>query len=237
MDKQHKKLLFITGTGTDVGKTFLSAALLHLARENKLNAAYFKPIQCGSDPANQWTDAQRVASFFDAPPICETGLFLPDPVSPHLALKKSGEVLNLEQWERTIASFYAEFDLTVIEGAGGIKVPLSPDLDFVDWLTRLKKRFAQLQILVCASPLLGTLNHTLLTLDALKNAGLTVAGFVFGKPKPQWSPLELEVLLDSALTIEKKSSVPFLGLLPDMSKGMEYKDWVWHPLNQWMSEL
>jgi dethiobiotin synthase len=157
---------FVTGTDTGVGKTVLSAALTI-----RLEARYWKPIQTGSD--NDTADVQWLAKC----EVIEQGIRLPDPVSPHLAAQKAKTSIELDK----LASIFDDsFDfegfshkICVVEGAGGVLVPINESELMVDLMLRLS-----LPVIVATRTTLGTINHTLLTLEALRSRSLSVAGVV-----------------------------------------------------------
>lgn len=160
---------FVTGTDTDIGKTVFAAALT-----GALDGCYWKPVQAGLDGE---TDAQTVARLADLPAdrILPEAWRLRTPASPHLAASLDGvrieaEALRVPACDRPL----------VIEGAGGALVPLSDDVLFADVFVRWNA-----PVVVCASTRLGTINHSLLTLEALRARGATIAGVAFiGEANP-----------------------------------------------------
>lgn len=168
--------IFISGTGTDVGKTFYSAFMVQAALHLGLKVCYWKPIQCGSVDWNGLNfpegDSQLLKHLVGSSDFhlsnnlkIETGIFLKEPCSPHRAFELENRNFELRDLEATWHRINSqEFDLIVIEGAGGLKVPLSmkPKFDMLD----LAQHF-EWPITMACSPLLGTLNHTLLSLQNL----------------------------------------------------------------------
>jgi dethiobiotin synthetase len=160
---------FITGTDTGIGKTVVSALLCAA-----LDASYWKPIQTGT---REGTDRNTVMDLADIPAsrtIPETYRFVP-PVSPHLAARLVGARIDLRKirMPRIAAS-----DNVIVEGAGGALVPINRTQLMTDVMKHLK-----LPILLVARTSLGTINHTLLSLAALRAARLNVSGVVMvGKP-------------------------------------------------------
>lgn len=153
----------ITGTNTDIGKTVFAAALTQA-----LDGCYWKPVQAGLDGA---TDAQRVAALTGLAPdrILPEVWRLQTPASPHHAADLEGiridaDALTPPTCDRPL----------VIEGAGGALVPLNHDVLFADVFARWK-----LPTIVCASTALGTINHSLLTLEALRARAVPVLGIAF----------------------------------------------------------
>jgi len=149
---------FIAGTDTDVGKTTYARWLM--ARHPE--ATYWKPVQTGSPPDD---DTATVGAPKSLP-----GLRLRDPVSPHLAAAREGTTLTLEAILAPLDGFTGTL---VAEGAGGVLVPIAPGLMQTDLMAALG-----LPVVVVARDRLGTINHTLLSVEALRVRGLDVAGVV-----------------------------------------------------------
>ena len=155
---------FVTGTDTNVGKTVLSALLVAV-----LDAVYWKPVQTG---VVEGTDRESVRAWAEAPEERlppERYRFNP-PVSPHLAARAAGVRIDLDEFEFPVAPPERKW---IVEGAGGVMVPLN-ERD----LTRDLMRRIGFPVLVAARTTLGTINHTLLTLAALRDAKLPICGVV-----------------------------------------------------------
>ncbi len=165
------KGLFITGTDTEVGKTVVAAALMHRYRK-ELRLRYWKPIQTGIE---QDDDTAMVRSLGECPDdeILDEGIRLKRPVSPHLAAKLSGQQITIEQAYKTLMAHADQKVSWIIEGAGGALAPINDSEQMADLARRLS-----LPVLVVASTKLGTINHTLLTIEALRRRALIVAGIV-----------------------------------------------------------
>jgi dethiobiotin synthetase len=148
----------ITGTDTGIGKTVFSAALA-----GALNLPYWKPIQSGLE---EETDSEVVARLTGAP-IHPEAYRLKTPASPHLAAEIDGVTIDPEKLTPP------ESDL-LIEGAGGALVPVTRTLLYADVFARW-----QIPVIVCARTALGTINHSLLTIEALKSRGVPVHGLAF----------------------------------------------------------
>jgi len=145
---------FVTGTDTGVGKTVVSAALaMHTGY------GYWKPIQTG--PESDTAEVQRLAAC----EVINHGVRLPDPVSPHLAAERAGVRIELSK----ILSQAPTEGAWIVEGAGGVLVPLNDREKMIDLMALLV-----LPVVVVARGTLGTINHTLLTLAALRSRGLAV---------------------------------------------------------------
>ncbi|MEO8096702.1 MAG: dethiobiotin synthase [Acidobacteriota bacterium] len=152
--------VFVTGTDTGVGKTIVSAALA-AAR----GAGYWKPIQTGSDD-----DTGTVAQLAGCP-VWAKGIRLPDPVSPHLAAQRAGIRIDLGELMAMCPTLEAEWlDAEwIVEGAGGVLVPINESETMLDVMAALS-----LPVIVAARATLGTINHTLLTLAAIRDRGLSI---------------------------------------------------------------
>ncbi|MGL5784492.1 MAG: dethiobiotin synthase [Alphaproteobacteria bacterium] len=156
--------LFITGTGTDVGKTVVSAWIcLHT------QAGYWKPIQTGT---SQGTDTDFLRKLGVAPCYPERYAFK-EALSPHTAARREGVRIELEE---IIPLPFSETTV-IVEGAGGVLVPLNEDVLMIDLIQRLG-----MPVLIVAHAGLGTLNHTLLTLESLQKRDIPIKGIVLNGP-------------------------------------------------------
>lgn len=165
--------LFITGTGTDVGKTIVSAALLAAMRAAGEPVRAYKPVVTGlAEPSGQWPhDHELLALAAGMTPEEVAPLRFDPPVSPHLAAALAGESIDPIA---VIASARAKSHQTlVVEGVGGLLVPLTDAFTVRDLAAQLA-----LPVIVAAPPGLGTINHTLLTLQAARSAALDVRAVV-----------------------------------------------------------
>jgi len=159
--------LFITGTDTGIGKTVAAAAVLHRYRA-VAPLRYWKPIQTGIEQDDDTAEVRRVGVCADHE-IFDEGVRFPRPLSPHLAAKCAGKNVDLRALLASLPS--AENTRWIVEGAGGLLVPLNHSETMVDWIALLG-----LPVLVVARTSLGTINHTLLTLEALRTRSLRIAG-------------------------------------------------------------
>ncbi|MBB4064726.1 dethiobiotin synthase [Gellertiella hungarica] len=155
--------IVVTGTDTGIGKTVFSAAL-----SGALKARYWKPVQSGLE---EETDSQLVARLGGLP----AGRVLPElyrlntPASPHYAARLDGVEIDIDR----LVAPEGEGPL-VIEGAGGLMVPLNETVTYIDVFARWKN-----PVVLCARTMLGTINHTLLSLEALRARGVPVLGVAF----------------------------------------------------------
>jgi dethiobiotin synthetase len=164
--------LFVTGTDTGVGKTVLSAAIVAALRAKQIPVTALKPVITGLDevgPADHEVLARAAGCAADEVALVSYG----PPVSPHLAAELSGRPIAANALEEAIAARGTDAQTLVVEGVGGLLVPLSDSYD-----VRALARSLALPLLIAARPGLGTINHTLLTLEAARSAGLEVAAVV-----------------------------------------------------------
>ncbi len=218
--------MFVTGTGTDVGKTLIVAGVMRWFLKRGVNAMVMKPVQTG---AGRNADGRMVAP--DVEFVFRTaGLrleeetrgrvapYLFEPAcSPHLAARLADCPIRIEKI-RECAQWLAErYDRLVIEGAGGLMVPLGDEGTMLDLAAALG-----LPTLLVGHSGLGTINHVLLSLDALRRRGLTPMGVILNdcQPVPESSRFIHD---DNANAIETFGSVrvlarvPYLGLEPDLA--------------------
>lgn len=180
--------LVVTGTDTGIGKTVFSAALA-----SALGAGYWKPVQSGLDGE---TDSETVSRLGNLPPqrIFPEAWRLATPASPHL----SAEIDQVTIQPETLEPPQTNAPL-VIEGAGGVLVPLTRQHVFADLFTRWR-----LPVILCARTTLGAISHALLSLEALRSREIAVLGMAFiGDPQP-----------DTERTIAEMGRVRRLGRLP-----------------------
>lgn len=185
--------LFITGTDTGVGKTVVSAALM-LRYRSSTPLRYWKPIQTGADDD---TATVRGLAACDEGEILPAGIRLREPLSPHAAARIEGSRIDLT----SLRDLAPREDVTrwIVEGAGGVLVPVNESHLMTDWITMLG-----LPVLIVARSGLGTINHTLLTLEALRARAITAAGVVMvGEANPS-----------NRDAIERYGAVPVLGEMP-----------------------
>lgn len=176
--------LFITGIGTDVGKTIASAIITEA-----LEADYWKPVQAG-DLDN--SDSHKIKRYLSnaKTTVFDNAYALQTPASPHLAAKLDNVVIDLKQIQEPKTKNHL-----IIEGAGGIFVPLNDTNCVIDLIQKDYK------VIVVSRHYLGSINHTLLTIEALKNRGCDIAGIIFNGDE---NPSTEEVIL-------KKTGLKMIG--------------------------
>lgn len=174
--------LFVTGTDTGAGKTVVTAAVVAALRAAGDRVRVLKPVITGLDQPSdtRWPhDHQILARAGDLDAHEVAILRYGPPVSPHLAAELSGQTLDPSALVDEIRARSREDEILIVEGAGGLLVPLWGSYDM-----RALALDLELRLVIAARPGLGTINHTLLTLEAARRAGLDVAGVVM----TPWSP-------------------------------------------------
>jgi len=201
--------IFIIGTDTEVGKTVVSAGLMHLLLGNKHKAAYFKPVASGEvllNGSSQSTDASLVkaVSGFAEDHKNITPFSFNNAVAPHFAARQEGRTIDLAVIKDSLQYLKTRYELIIAEGAGGLAVPLD-DQGFMQYDLIRELRFPCL--LVCRTGL-GTINHTLLTLRFAKSAGLAIKGIVMNGDR------QTDTETDNIETIRKLSGIPAIFTIP-----------------------
>jgi len=205
--------IFITGTDTDVGKTWVAAGLTAALKERGLNAVYFKPIQSGC-PIQEGrlipTDARlaREVAGLTEPLEVLTPISLRLPLAPGVAAAQAGVEVDLKRIAAGIRDLASRYEFLVVEGAGGLYVPLIGThflvLDLIEWMG--------LPLAVVAKSGLGTINHAVLTVKAALAAKIPVAGVILNRyPEKPGLAEETNPGVIAALT-----GVPILGRLPEV---------------------
>ena len=202
--------LFVTGTDTNVGKTVVSAALMARYR-GEAPLRYWKPIQTGIRDSGfgirDGDDTAEVARLSQAREneIVNCGVRLPDPVSPHLAAQRAGARITVKGVLETLNEIDSRIPNPesrrgwIIEGAGGVLVPINERETMADLMGAL-----DLPVVVAARSGLGTINHTLMTIEVLRRRMLRVAGVVMvGEPNDE-----------NRLAIEKYGAAEVIGQMP-----------------------
>ncbi len=198
--------IFVTGTDTGCGKTAVACALARSLRFAGKRVRVLKPIETGcvdGVPADARALAEAAGDDAAVERLCPYRLAIP--AAPEVAARAEGVAIALGPIEAALARARGDADLVIVEGAGGLLVPISPGLDMAGLASQLR-----LPILVAARAALGTINHTLLTLEAARARGLRVLGVVVSHTCAELSRPDrqnLDLLLE-------RLPVPLLGELP-----------------------
>jgi dethiobiotin synthetase len=181
--------IFVTGTGTDVGKTFLSAALIRHWRVAGHAVAAFKPVASGFDPATAHTSDPGVLLTALGRPISDIDTISPwrfaAPLSPDMAAAREGRTLDFDAIVEFSRRAAKSADRALIEGVGGIMVPLDERHTVLDWMSALR-----LPVLLVAGSYLGTISHTLTALRVLAQRNLTVVAVAVSESATPGAPLD-----------------------------------------------
>ena len=207
--------IFITGTDTGVGKTLVAAGILRWLREQRIDAVPMKPVQTGARREGDKLVAPDLEFCLSAaglkPSDSELKLMLPyayEPAcSPHLAGRLAGNYLKIPEIVRCARKLLEKHQAIVVEGAGGILVPLNERQTMLDLMAELNY-----PVVLVARFGLGTINHTLLSVRVLKSAGLDLIGVVFNRTEPPRAQNEL-IEEDNPEAIAAFGDVPVLGKL------------------------
>jgi dethiobiotin synthase len=163
--------IFVTGTDTGVGKTITCGYLLKKYKNQIPNLKYWKPIQTGYPPDD---DAETVKNLAEVnSTYILNGWKFKEPVSPHFAAELEKKEISIESLKKQFYDYNKKYSL-LIEGAGGIMVPLTRKYLWINFIEEL-----QLPVLIVARSTLGTINHTLLTVNILTNRKIKIIGIVF----------------------------------------------------------
>lgn len=181
---------FVTGTDTGVGKTFVSCALLHALARRHPRVVGMKPVAAGLIETPEGWDSEdaialRTASTVRVPPALDNPVRLPDPLSPHIAAERAGTRIDIHHLVACQRELAQHADAMVVEGAGGFLVPLSPEHTGADLAQALG-----LPVLLVVGLRLGCLNHALLSAEAIRARGLTLAGWVANRVDPDMAAVD-----------------------------------------------
>jgi len=206
------KGIFIIGTDTEVGKTVVSAGLMHLLLGNKHKAAYFKPVASGQvllGGSYQSTDATfvKTVSGFAEDTKNITPFSFKNSVAPHFAARLEGRTIDPDVIKDALQYLKNSYEMIIAEGAGGLAVPLN-DQGFMQY--DLIRELGFPCLLVCRTGL-GTINHTLLTLRFAKSAGLAIKGIVINGDR------QTDAETDNIETIKKLSGIPAIFTIPALT--------------------
>ena len=201
--------LFVTGTDTGVGKTFVACALATALRQRGRRVAVMKPVETGVEDEPADALALRAAAADPAPldDICPYRLRAP--LAPAVAARLEGVTIDVARLVALVARRRQEADLLLVEGAGGLLVPLDARTTYAELAVR-----AGLPLLIVGANRLGTVNHCALTARVAAAAGLVVRGFVLSQPTA-------ETDVSAATNAETIATLTGLGCLGVLRYGME----------------
>ncbi|WP_339164135.1 dethiobiotin synthase [Siminovitchia sp. FSL H7-0308] len=205
------KGIFVTGTDTGVGKTIVSCGIAAVLKERMLDVGVYKPLLSGISREHAESDTSLLKQMSQTTLSHEeiTPFEFAEPLAPLVAARLEERKMFLEDvlahWERV----KEKHEFFIVEGAGGISVPLGEDFLVSDLIKAL-----QLPLLIVARPNLGTINHTFLTVQYAKSMGLPIAGIVINGRSEHPDIAEVT----SPKLMEDMCGVPILGMLPKLEK-------------------
>ncbi|GAA3532762.1 dethiobiotin synthase [Zobellella aerophila] len=207
------KAFFVTGTDTEVGKTLVTTALMRAAKEVGKKVVGYKPVASGCELVDgelRNGDAnamQREASIPLPYAMVNPYAFAPA-IAPHIAARLANESIQSGHISQGLARLKeTAADWILVEGAGGWRLPLDEQHFLSDWVKR-----EHLPVILVVGAKLGCINHALLTIEAIRRDGLSVAGWVLNRVDP-----DMQHFQENAETLKRLISAPFLGELPWLS--------------------
>jgi len=197
--------LFVTGTDTGVGKTFVACALAHALRRRGLRVAVAKPVETGVEGEPEDACRLRAAAADPAPLTDVCPYRLRAPLAPAVAARREAVTIDVDRIVALLRRRAAEADVLLVEGAGGLLVPLADGTTFAQLAAR-----CALPLLIVGANRLGTINHCALTARVATTMELAIQGFVLSQPSRE---TDLSAATN-AETIRALTAVPVLATLP-----------------------
>ena len=208
---------FVTGTDTEVGKTLLSGALILKIREAGKRAIGFKPVVAGTyadssgHKLNEDLETLRIASGLDSQEQSLCPFVLDEAAAPHIVAKKNDIYLDSSIILGDLHTLSQQFEVVVVEGAGGFLVPLNEQEDLGDLAQAM-----DLPVILVVGMRLGCINHALLTCEAIVSRQLTIAGWVANTLSEEMTLLE-----ENIQTLKDRIFAPFLGVIPTLPEQLQ----------------
>jgi dethiobiotin synthetase len=204
------KGIFITGTDTGVGKTFFACGLAALLKESGYKVGVMKPAETGCEQGEgklvpQDALALKAASGCELPLETVCPYQFREPLAPGVAAERERGRIDIDRLMRVYGEISAAHDVTIVEGAGGLMVPLLPSFTYADFARVLK-----LPLIVVAANKLGMINHLVLTLEHASCQGLRVLGYVLNQIESKRS-MAAETNREALVSL---TGVPCIGELP-----------------------
>jgi len=200
---------FVTGTDTEIGKTLVSAAILHKLAASGRRACGMKPVAAGAalvdgELHNEDADLLRAAGNVHLPSSITTPFMLKEPAAPHIAAALEGVTIEPVPILAAYTEIQAASDAVVVEGVGGFRVPFNDDFDSADLATQLN-----LPVILVVGLRLGCISHALLTVEAIVARGLVLAGWVANTADP-----DMRFARENIDALEQRIPAPLLGHVP-----------------------
>jgi dethiobiotin synthetase len=203
--------LFVTGTDTDVGKTFISAALIGLLKKKGLRVAAMKPIASGCDTTEvglRNDDALKLIQYanVDLPYDIINPYAFQAAIAPHIAAQQNNINIDLNKIKQNFELIQQQSDAVVVEGAGGWLVPINNTQTMADLA-----KILNLPIILVVGIRLGCINHALLTVEAIKQSGLPLMGWVANNIEINAQSEQIVSMLKLKIAAPLVAEVPFLS--------------------------
>lgn len=197
---------FLTGTDTEIGKTFITCALLHRAAADGLKAAGLKPVAAGTDARGLNDDVEqiRAASNVQLPSEVVNPFCFQAAIAPHIAAAEEGRAIDFATIAAACTAARRQAALLIVEGVGGFRVPLGADGDSADLAVALG-----LPVILVVGMRLGCISHALLTAEAIAARGLPLAGWVANRIDPAMARFD-----ENLATLQALLPAPLLGVVP-----------------------
>ncbi|HEY4079842.1 MAG TPA: dethiobiotin synthase [Burkholderiaceae bacterium] len=207
--KEDMKGFFITGTDTEIGKTTITAGLTHLLQSRGVRVAPIKSLAAGVEANGLNEDVARLHAVqtlgLTPEDICP--LQLREPCAPHIAAQLEGREIDRAALLSAIHATAAKAEMALVEGVGGFRVPLVPGWDTADLATDL-----QLPVVLVVGLRLGCINHALLTAEAIRSRGLTLAAWVANTADPRFPHVA-----DNLASLQLGLNAPCWGHVPRLA--------------------
>lgn len=199
-------MIYITGTDTGVGKTYVSSLLGSILKEKGVNVGYMKPIESGG--TEDTTTLKNTLNLKDDLNTINP-INLKNPLSPNIAFEVENYNISLDEIKNKIKDSFEilknKYDFLIVEGAGGVCVPIKDNFLMSDLI-----KFLELPAVVVSRPNLGTINHTILTIEHLRNKGIEVKGVIINCITDLKDVLYYEKTFE---TIEKCGGIDIIGIV------------------------
>jgi len=188
--QKNKTAYFITGTDTDVGKTYIASALIkHFCKQGLLTVG-MKPVAAGAELVNGRllnSDVTELikAGNVDADLALINPYVFPPAIAPHIAAEQAGVSVSLDNIQQAFDLLQAKADVVVVEGAGGFRVPINHEQTMADLVVKLN-----LPVIMVVGVRLGCINHALMTAGSIRAAGLNLVGWVANRIDPNMPAIE-----------------------------------------------
>lgn len=202
---QHEKEkgIFVTGTDTEIGKTVIAGGLAAILKQAGVNVGVMKPISTGD-----MTDANYLkhAAQVDDPLDMINPISLRNPLAPSVSAKIEDRHVDIFEIGKAHTELQKKYDYLIIEGVGGIAVPINDDKQVVDLI-----KYLTLPIIIVANAGLGTINHTILTVEYARQHKVSILGIVLNMFQSEKASLPE---LTNPKEIERATQIPVLGVIP-----------------------